>query len=98
MHCNTQNKKGMKIAFSLCIPVFAVILLAYFFFKDIFDFSKVTKYDFIELKITNINKTATVYCNTFVYNGTSMIYICGSNESNKAISQSVTIEAMLKDE
>lgn len=36
------NKKGMKIAFSLCIPVFAVILLAYFLFKDIFDFSKVT--------------------------------------------------------
>lgn len=63
-----------------------------------FDFSKATKYDFIELKITNINKTATVYCNTFVYNGTSMTYICGSNESNKAISQSVTIEAILKDE
>ena len=63
-----------------------------------FDFSKVTKYDFIELKITNINKTATVYCNTFVYNGTSMTCICGSNESNKAISQSVTIEAILKDE
>ena len=36
------NKKGMKIAFSLCIPVFVVILGAYFLLKDVFDFSAVT--------------------------------------------------------
>lgn len=36
------NKKGMKIAFMLCIPVFAVILGAYMLLKDVFDFSAVT--------------------------------------------------------
>ena len=36
------NKKGFKMALALCIPVFAVILVAYFLFKDIFDFSRVT--------------------------------------------------------
>ena len=37
------NKKGMKIAFILCIPVFLIILGAYFLFRNIFDFSAVTK-------------------------------------------------------
>ncbi len=36
------NKKGMKIAFSLCIPVFVLILGAYLLLKDVFDFSAVT--------------------------------------------------------
>lgn len=36
------NKKGMKIAFSLCIPVFVIIFGGYMVFKDIFDFSSVT--------------------------------------------------------
>jgi len=36
------NKKGFKTAFALCIPVFVVILGAYFLFKDVFDFSSVT--------------------------------------------------------
>ena len=36
------NKKGMKMAFSLCIPVFLLILGAYLLLKDVFDFSKVT--------------------------------------------------------
>ena len=36
------NKKGLILAFSLCIPVFAVILCAYFLLKDVFDFSSVT--------------------------------------------------------
>ena len=30
------NKKGIKTAFMLCIPVFAVILAAYFCLKDVF--------------------------------------------------------------
>lgn len=36
------NKKGMKFAFSLCIPVFAVILGAYALFRNVFDFSMIT--------------------------------------------------------
>lgn len=36
------SKKGIGFAFLLCIPVFAVILLAYAVFKNIFDFSAVT--------------------------------------------------------
>ena len=36
------NKKGMKIAFSLCIPVYIVILGAYLLLKDVFDFSAIT--------------------------------------------------------
>ena len=37
------NKKGIKTAFMLCIPVFAIILVAYFCLKDVFDFSAITK-------------------------------------------------------
>lgn len=37
------NKSGMKIAFSLCIPVFVIILTAYMLLKDVFDFSAVTQ-------------------------------------------------------
>lgn len=36
------NKKGMKIAFGLCIPVYIVILGAYLLLKDVFDFSAIT--------------------------------------------------------
>ncbi len=36
------DKKGMKFAFYLCIPVFVLILGAYLLLKDVFDFSKVT--------------------------------------------------------
>ena len=36
------NKKGMKLAFSLCIPVFAIILGAYAIFRNVFDFSMIT--------------------------------------------------------
>ena len=36
------DKKGMKIAFGLCIPVYIVILGAYMLIKDVFDFSAVT--------------------------------------------------------
>ena len=36
------NKRGMKLAFGLCIPVFAVIMAAYLLLKDVFDFSAVT--------------------------------------------------------
>lgn len=36
------NKRGMKTAFMLCIPVFVIILGAYLLLKDVFDFSAVT--------------------------------------------------------
>ncbi len=36
------NKKGMKLAFSLCIPLYVLILGAYLLLKDVFDFSAVT--------------------------------------------------------
>ena len=37
------NKKGMKIAIMLCVPVYIVIVGGYFLLKDVFDFSGVTK-------------------------------------------------------
>lgn len=37
------NKKGMKTAILLCIPIYIVIVGGYFLLKDIFDFSKVTQ-------------------------------------------------------
>ncbi len=36
------NRKGFKMAFALCIPVFVLILGAYLIFKDVFDFSAIT--------------------------------------------------------
>lgn len=38
----TANKKGIGIAFSLCIPIYFVILGGYLLLKDVFDFSAVT--------------------------------------------------------
>lgn len=37
------NKRGIKTAFMLCIPVYVVILAAYLLLKDVFDFSGITK-------------------------------------------------------
>lgn len=37
------NKRGIKTAFMLCIPVYVVILAAYWLLKDVFDFSGITK-------------------------------------------------------
>lgn len=37
------NKKGMKAAITLCVPIYVVILGAYILLKDVFDFSAVTK-------------------------------------------------------
>ena len=36
------DKKGIKMALCLCIPVFAIILGGYFLLKDVFDFSAIT--------------------------------------------------------
>lgn len=36
------DKRGMKLAFLLCIPVFAIILVAYILFRNVFDFSMIT--------------------------------------------------------
>lgn len=62
-----------------------------------FDFTG-TSYDILELKLTNINKTASVYCNAFILNGEKVAYICGENESKTAIAQNVTIEAKTEEE
>ena len=62
-----------------------------------FDFTG-TSYDILELKLTNINKTASVYCNAFILNGEKVAYICGENESKIAIAQNVTIEAKTEEE
>lgn len=37
------NRKGIKTAFLLCVPVYIVIVGGYFLLKDLFDFSDVTK-------------------------------------------------------
>lgn len=36
------DKKGIKTAFMLCIPLYIIILGAYLIFKDVFDFSGIT--------------------------------------------------------
>lgn len=36
------DKKGLKIAFCLCVPLYFLILGAYWLFKDVFDFSGIT--------------------------------------------------------
>ena len=36
------KKKGMMLAFSLCVPLYVLILGAYLLLKDVFDFSAVT--------------------------------------------------------
>ena len=37
-----SDKKGIKMAFLLCIPVYMIILGGYMVFKDVFDFSNIT--------------------------------------------------------
>ncbi len=37
-----SNKKGLKLALSLCVPVYLLIVGAYFLLKDVFDFSQIT--------------------------------------------------------
>lgn len=37
------NKRGMRTALMLCIPVYAVIIVGYLLLKNVFDFSAVTK-------------------------------------------------------
>ena len=36
------NRKGLKLAFCLCVPLYILILGAYLLLKDVFDFSAVT--------------------------------------------------------
>ncbi len=36
------NKKGIKLALSLCIPLYVIIVGGYFLLKDVFDFSNIT--------------------------------------------------------
>lgn len=36
------NKRGMKLAFCLCVPLYVLILGAYLLLKNVFDFSQVT--------------------------------------------------------
>lgn len=37
------NKRGMRTALIMCIPVYVVIVVSYLLLKDVFDFSAVTK-------------------------------------------------------
>ena len=56
------QKNGMRLAFILCISVYAVILGGYLFLKDIFDFSKIT-----DSLTTNIGVTGTNFIFVSIY-------------------------------
>lgn len=60
------NKNSFKSAFALCIPVFIVILGAYFLFKDVFDFSAVT---------TSLTGNIGVNAKNFVYVATYISFV-----------------------
>ena len=48
-------------------------------------------YAILELKLTNINKSATVYCNAFIGTEASIRYICDGTVSDAAIPQEIMI-------
>ena len=50
-----------------------------------------TKYTIIELKLTKINKEISVYCNAYVADGANITYMCGDNESTKAVAQAIKL-------
>lgn len=56
------QKNGMRLAFILCISVYAVILGGYLLLKDIFDFSKIT-----DSLTTNIGVTGTNFIFVSIY-------------------------------
>lgn len=56
------QKNGMRLAFVLCISVYAVILGGYLLLKDIFDFSKIT-----DSLTTNIGVTGTNFIFVSIY-------------------------------
>lgn len=62
-----------------------------------FDFTG-TEFEILELKLTNINKSATVYCNAFVSNGSDISYICDTTVQNVAIPQEIVIAPPTNDE
>ena len=57
-----------------------------------------TEFEILELKLTNINKSATVYCNAFVSNGSDVSYICDTTVQNVAIPQEIVIAPPTNDE
>ena len=57
------NKKGIKLAFSLCIPVFAIILVAYAAFRNVFDFSMITS---ALTRDIGVNKDNFVFVATYI--------------------------------
>ena len=50
-----------------------------------------TEFQILELKLTNINVSATVYCNAFVSNGVNVSYICDTAVNNVAIPQEIVV-------
>ena len=52
-----------------------------------------TEYSIIELKLTKIDKEVSVYCNAYVADGTAITYMCGDNESTKAVAQPIKLKA-----
>ncbi len=50
-----------------------------------------TEFEILELKLTNINVSATVYCNAYVTNGSDVNYICDKTVKNVAISQEIAV-------
>ena len=56
------------------------------------DFSK-SDFSIIELKLTKIDRNVSVYCNAYVADGASITYMCGDNESTKAVAQPIKLKA-----
>ena len=56
------------------------------------EFSK-TDFTILELKLTKIDRDVSVYCNAYVADGASITYMCGDNESTKAVAQAIKLKA-----
>jgi hypothetical protein len=57
-----------------------------------------TDYEILDLKITNVNTSATVYCNAFIGTEADISYICDGTVSNAAIPQEIVIAPPSDDE
>jgi hypothetical protein len=57
-----------------------------------------TDYEILDLKITNVNTSTTVYCNAFIGTEADISYICDGTVSNAAIPQEIVIAPPSDDE
>ena len=57
-----------------------------------------TEYEILDLKVTNVNTSATVYCNAFIGTEADISYICDGTVSNAAIPQEIVIAPPSDDE